>query len=80
MENSRTFPLFLKGCVPNCDDEESYDIRPDDHDDAGLDGHRTELCTGPRVGLSNKKLVCIWRRELRSDNEIFTIQIKYIAQ
>ena len=36
------------------------------------------LCTA--VGLSNKKLVCIWRRELRSDNEIFMIQIKYIAQ
>ena len=55
-------------------------IRLDDHDDSILEARGTELCTEPRIGLSNKKLVCIWRRELRSDNEIFMIQIKYIAQ
>ena len=51
----------------------------DDHDDDILKVHGTELCARA-VGLSNKKLVCIWRRELRSDDEIFMLRIKYIAQ
>ena len=60
----------------DCDDDEKDDIKPDDD---GILEVRTQRRVG-RVGLSNKKLVCIWRRELRSDNEIFMIQIKYIAQ